>query len=63
MAEPERPKKALIGVAILGLLLQLTGIILMATERVPVARAVPLLVIGMFLAFAPIFGQLIHKKK
>ena len=63
MAEKQRVSKALIGIAVVGILVQLVGIILLATERVPVARAVPLIIIGMFLAFVPIFGQLKYTKK
>ena len=63
MIEKQRANKAQIGIAVTGLLVQLVGIFLMASERVPVRRAVPLLVMGMFLAFAPIFMQLTYTKK
>jgi hypothetical protein len=48
---------------VIGILIQMTGIFLMATERLPVPSAVPFIVIGMFMAFAPIFGQLKFPKK
>jgi uncharacterized membrane protein len=63
VAEQQRAKRALIAVAVIGILIQMTGIFLMATERLPVPSAVPFIVIGMFMAFAPIFGQLKFPKK
>ena len=56
MAEGSKPNKRLfVIIAVVGILLELIVIFLMASERITVAVAMPLLIVGMFVTFAPIF--------
>ena len=64
MAEESKPNKRLfVIIAVVGILLELIVIILMATERITVATAMPLLIVGMFVTFAPIFMSNIKSKR
>jgi len=51
----KRSNKLPIAIAIFGIALELTAIWLLATKRIPVSTASPLIMAGMFLAFVPIF--------
>ena len=64
MAEESKPNKRLfVIIAVVGILLELIVIFLMASERITVTTAMPLLIIGMFVAFAPIFMSSIKSKR
>lgn len=52
---PTRTKRFAIAIAAAGIVIELTAIALLASERLPPAAAIPLIVIGMFMAFVPIF--------
>ena len=51
----KRNNKIPIAIAIFGIALELLAIWLMASKRIPMATASPLILAGMFLAFVPIF--------
>ncbi len=61
--ESKSNKKLFIIIAVVGILLELVVIILLASERITVAVAMPLLIIGMFVAFAPIVMGSIKSKR
>jgi len=64
MAEESKPNKRLfVMIAVLGILLELIVIILLASERITVAVAMPLLIVGMFVTFAPIFMGSMKSKR
>ena len=48
-------KGRLILLAVIGLLIELVTIILLASNRIQVVWAMPLVIVGMMLAFVPIF--------
>jgi hypothetical protein len=49
-------KGRLILIAVIGLLIELVTIILLASNRIQVVWAMPLVIVGMMLAFVPIFA-------
>lgn len=51
----DRSKRFSIAVAIAGIAIELVVIMLLASKRIPVTIAVPLIIAGMFLAFVPVF--------
>lgn len=51
----KRNNKIPIAVAIFGIALELLAIWLLASKRIPMTTASPLILAGMFLAFVPIF--------
>lgn len=51
----KRSNKIPIAIAIFGITLELVAIWLLASKRIPMATASPLILAGMFLAFVPIF--------
>ena len=56
MAEPRKSNNALvIGIAVVGIVIEGTAIALLASKRVPVSTATPLIIAGMFMAFVPLF--------
>ena len=55
MADEKQTKRFTIALAVAGIAIEIVAIMLMAAERVSTAVAVPLIIAGMFLAFAPIF--------
>ncbi len=64
MAEAPVPGKRLfIIMAVVGILLELIVISLLASERVSVAVAMPLLVVGILVAFAPIVMSSMKSKR
>lgn len=64
MAEEYKPDKRLfIIIAVAGILLELIVIFLMASERITVAVAMPLLIVGMLVAFAPIIMSNMKSKR
>jgi hypothetical protein len=48
-------KRLVIGIAVVGILLELTAILLLASKRITMPVATPLIITGMFMAFVPIF--------
>lgn len=64
MADESKPiKRLVIIMAVVGILLELIVIFLMASERVTVAVAMPLLIVGMFAAFAPMVMSNMKSKR
>ncbi|HEY0160982.1 MAG TPA: hypothetical protein VGF28_27100 [Thermoanaerobaculia bacterium] len=55
MSDEKQTKKFTIALALAGIALELVAIMLMAAERISTTVAVPLMIAGMFLAFAPMF--------
>jgi len=55
MNDWQRTKSLAIRLAIFGILLELAGIFLITTKRLTSSQGTPILVIGMLLAFVPIF--------
>lgn len=53
----ERPKanKLLIAIAVVGILIELTAIALLGARRIAMPVAAPLIIVGMFMAFVPVF--------
>lgn len=47
--------RLLIGIALLGIAIELVAIVLLAGRRISVSFAMPLIIVGMFTAFVPIF--------
>ena len=50
-----RDNRIPIAVAIAGIVFEIVAIYLLATKRVTMAVAQPLIIVGMFMAFVPIF--------
>jgi len=50
-----RTRTLIIVIAILGIGLEAVAIALMASKRLTMSGAMPLIILGMFLAFVPIF--------
>ena len=48
-------KRFVIGIAVIGILLELTAILLLASKQISMPVATPLIITGMFMAFVPIF--------
>jgi hypothetical protein len=64
MAEESKPNKRLfIIIAVVGILLDLTVIVLLASERITIAVAMPLLIVGMLVTFAPIVMSNVKSKR
>ena len=64
MAEQSgRSKRLFIIISVLGILLELIVIFLLASERISVAVAMPLLVVGILVAFAPIVMSNMKSKR
>lgn len=55
MAEEQKTKRFAIALALAGIAIEVVALVLLASERIGTAVAVPLIVAGMFLAFAPVF--------
>lgn len=55
--------KTAIAIGILGITLELIAIVLLATKRVSIAAGTPLVIIGMLLAFVPIFVAARHARR
>lgn len=53
--DPNRGKKSAVIMAVIGIFIELVAIVLIAADRITVAAGTPLIVVGMFLAFVPIF--------
>ena len=53
--ESNRARKLTIIVALIGIVLELVAIALLAGQRITYPTALPMIVVGMFLAFVPIF--------
>ncbi|HYO75801.1 MAG TPA: hypothetical protein VE010_05005 [Thermoanaerobaculia bacterium] len=53
--ESKRTKTFSVALALAGIAIELIAIVLMASDRISVPTAMPLIIAGMFLAFAPIF--------
>ncbi|HYH09176.1 MAG TPA: hypothetical protein VEK11_19160 [Thermoanaerobaculia bacterium] len=51
----ELNKSLIIGIALAGIALELTAIVLLASKRITMPVATPLIITGMFLAFVPVF--------
>lgn len=51
-----RNNRFLIMIALLGIVLELVAIGLLASRRITVSVAMPLIIVGMFTAFVPIFA-------
>ena len=51
-----RPENRMpIAIGVIGILIELTAVFLMASKRLAPAYATPLIIVGMFMAFVPIF--------
>ena len=48
-------KRLAIGIAVIGILIELTAIMLLASKRISMPIATPLIITGMFMAFVPVF--------
>lgn len=55
-AGPKKNNRFLIAIAFLGIALELVAIALLASKRISVSFAMPLIIVGMFTAFVPIFA-------
>jgi hypothetical protein len=55
MADEEKTKRFTVALAVAGIAVEVTAIMLLASERIGTTVAVPLIIAGMFLAFAPMF--------
>ena len=55
MADEQKTKRFTIALAVAGILVEVTALMLLSSGRIGTTVAVPLIVAGMFLAFAPIF--------
>lgn len=53
--ESNRARRLTIIVAVIGIVLELVAIALLAAKRIPYPMALPMIVVGMFLAFVPVF--------
>lgn len=53
--ERRQANKRLIFIAVCGILIELTAIALVAGEKISGAVATPLIIVGMCMAFAPVF--------
>ncbi|HEX8254928.1 MAG TPA: hypothetical protein VF846_17415 [Thermoanaerobaculia bacterium] len=53
--ESKRTKTFSVVLALAGIAIEIVAIALMSSERISVQTAMPLIIAGMFLAFAPIF--------
>lgn len=51
----DRARRLTIIVALIGIVLELVAIALLAAQRIAYPMALPMIVVGMFLAFVPIF--------
>jgi hypothetical protein len=51
----DRPKRIAIGIAIIGIVIEVVAVMLLASKRIPTTFGTPLVVTGMLLAFVPIF--------
>ena len=55
---PQPPKsnnKLVLAIAVLGILMEGTAIALLASKRIAMPVATPLIIVGMFMAFVPLF--------
>lgn len=50
-----RPQKLALTLGAIGIVLELLAVALLASERMPVSFAVPMIVVGMLLALVPAF--------
>ncbi len=48
-------KRLVIGIAVVGILIELTAILLLGSKRISLPVATPLIITGMFMAFVPMF--------
>lgn len=55
MHDVKRNNRIPIIIAVIGIVLEGIAIWLMASKRIPVSTATPLILAGMFMAFVPIF--------
>jgi hypothetical protein len=55
MADEEKTKRFTVALAVAGIAVEVTAIMLLASDRIGTTVAVPLIIAGMFLAFAPMF--------
>jgi hypothetical protein len=55
VTDEKQTKKFAIALALAGIAMEIVAIMLMAAQRISTTVAVPLIIAGMFLAFAPIF--------
>jgi len=55
MADERKTKRFSLALAFAGIAIEIVAILLLGARRIPTAVAVPLIVAGMFLAFAPVF--------
>lgn len=55
MHDVKRNNRIPIIIAVIGIALELVAIWLMASKRIPMSTASPLILAGMFMAFVPIF--------
>ena len=46
----------LIAIAIFGILIELAAVALLASKRITVPFAMPMIIVGMFMAFVPLFA-------
>lgn len=55
MNQPRRNNAIPIAIALVGIVIEIIGITLIASKRLSTAAATPLVIVGMFLAFVPLF--------
>ena len=55
MSDERKTKRFTVALAFAGIAVEIVAILLLAAQRISTTVAVPLIVAGMFLAFAPIF--------
>jgi hypothetical protein len=55
MADEKKTKRFTIALALAGIAIEVAALLLLSSERIGTSVAVPLIVAGMFLAFAPVF--------
>lgn len=52
---PRRSKAVPIAIAIAGIVIELIGIALISSKQISPAAGTPLIIVGMFMAFVPLF--------
>lgn len=58
-----RTRKFAIVIGVVGIVIEVIAVFLMAQKRVPSSVGTPLVVVGMFLAFVPVFVMARRHKK